>query len=394
MSAKATELIVTRLDGSQLSGDLAAWDATKLTLSSSTDEMVTIAAADLLRMHWEQTNVAIEHTLIELVDGTRLPQTAYEVESAQAMVTTTLAEKPLLLPTKQIRWVQLAAAAPWETLAEQVTADDLLMIRKKSGTLDYLNGVLGSISPAQIEFTWDGEAMGVKRSKVAGLAYYHARQSPTQAPVCWLDLRSGGRLPVAEITFHQERVQVTTISGLALTFPVEEIREADYSQGKLIYLSDLQPTRQQWTPRINLPVAAALIRQHGLPRRDLSFTGSALTLFFPAPHSGAAEGQLKNYSKGLALRSRTELHYRRPKGMQRFITLAGIDPETANQGSVELEVFADRNLIWQGEINGGRAPTEIEVALGTARELRLVVDYGANLDFGDRLHLIEARLSQ
>ena len=55
---------------------------------------------------------------------------------------------------------------------------------------------------------------------------------------------------------------------------------------------------------------------------------------------------------------------------------------------------ADNHSLWQGEIDGEAAPTEIDVALGNARELRIVVSYGKNLDFGDRLHLIEARLSK
>ena len=37
---------------------------------------------------------------------------------------------------------------------------------------------------------------------------------------------------------------------------------------------------------------------------------------------------------------------------------------------------------------------EIDVELGTARRLQLVVDYGENLDYGDRLHLVEARFTK
>ncbi len=119
-----------------------------------------------------------------------------------------------------------------------------------------------------------------------------------------------------------------------------------------------------------------------------------MALRWPSAKAASVEEQTKTFSKGLALRSRTEIRYRLPQGMQRFIALAGIDPETANQGNVTLEIFAGRRSVWQGEIAGSTAPTEIDVSLGNARELRLVVDYGKNLDYGDRLHLIEARLSQ
>ena len=102
----------------------------------------------------------------------------------------------------------------------------------------------------------------------------------------------------------------------------------------------------------------------------------------------------KSYAKGLALRSRTLLEYRIPSGMIRFAALAGIDPATASQGKVTLEISADGNLLWQGEIDGGSAPMEINVPLQKARRLRLFVDYGTNLDYGDRLHLVDARLTK
>ena len=80
--------------------------------------------------------------------------------------------------------------------------------------------------------------------------------------------------------------------------------------------------------------------------------------------------------------------------MIRFAALAGIDPATASQGKVTLEISADGNLLWQGEIDGGSAPVEINVPLQNARRLRLFVDYGTNLDYGDRLHLVDARMTK
>ena len=94
------------------------------------------------------------------------------------------------------------------------------------------------------------------------------------------------------------------------------------------------------------------------------------------------------------MRSRTELAYRMPTGMRRFMAIAGIDPATAGQGHVALEIRADDRVLWEGEIDGQRPPVEIDLELGTARRLQLHVDYGENLDYGDRLHLVEARVTK
>jgi len=394
--AKERAVSVTKIDGTQISGELIAWNVLELTVQTE-NESVTIASPHLLRVRWqhEGPREASEELLLELVDGTWLSHHSYAVQRGEATIVTPLAEQPMTLSTDRVAFVQLATDFPGRERVSQDLDGDLLVVRKKkAGAFDHLSGILGDVSPEQVKFTWEGEAIPVKRSKVAALAYFHAQLPTVKKPVCWLNLRDGVRLPVVDISYQQQEVRVRTSGGLALSFALELLQDADYSQGKLVYLSDLQPIEQNWTPRIGLPTSATLILRHGLPRRDQSFTGSAIALRWPPAKSASIDGALKTYDKGLAIRSRTEIRYRVPKGMRRFVTLAGIDPETANQGNVTLEIFADRRSIWQGEIEGSSAPTAIDVALDDARELRIVVDYGKNLDFGDRLHLAEARLSQ
>jgi len=389
MPAEGANLLVTKIDGTQLSGDLVAWDAKQLTVQTE-EKSVAIGSLQLLHVQWQEAlssepaeSIFVELVeLVELVDGTRLPHSDYEVRQGQATITTPLAEQPITLSTERVVYVQLSTDAPRREATDQELEGDVLVIRKKkTGTFDNLTGILGDVSSEQIEFTWDGEAIPVKRAKVAALVYFHARKPDEKEPVCWLNLRGGGRLPVVAISIEGQNVQVLTIGGLELIMERKLLRDADYSHGKLVYLSDLPPIEQRWTPLIGLPTSAELIRQHGLPRRDQSFSGSAISLQWPPAKKASVEGEIKTYAKGLALRSRTEVRYRLPKKMRRFVAIAGIDPETAHQGNVTLEIFAGRRSIWQG-------------LLGNARDLRIVVDYGKNLDFGDRLHLAEARLSQ
>ncbi len=404
-SAQLPTIAVTRLDSTQVHGQLTSWTAEEVTLQTK-ERLVTLAVSQLLRVHFvsnPQSPTSPAPMLVELIDGTQIPHRGYEVKDGLATILTPLANQPLLLATEQVAFVQLTADAPLLAQVEQQLDGDLLVIRKKkTGTLDYLSGILGNVSAEQVVFNWDGEEIPVKRSKVAAIAYFHAKKPNAKkphgkkteratTPICWLILQNGARLPAAKIVLDNQKAIVNTTGGLQLTLSLKSIRHADYSQGKLAYLSDLQPLEQRWTPRIGLPTSAIVIRNYGLPRRDQSFTGSALTLRWPTKKMA---GELKTYEKGLAIRSRSVCRYRLPKGMRRFITIAGIDPETASQGNVTLEIFADKKLVWHGQIEGGAAPTEIHVELGNARELRLVVDYGANLDFGDRLHLAEARLSR
>jgi hypothetical protein len=43
-------------------------------------------------------------------------------------------------------------------------------------------------------------------------------------------------------------------------------------------------------------------------------------------------------------------------------------------------------------IAGDQTPREIDIDITDKQRLRIFVDYGENLDLGDRLHLVEARL--
>src|SRR5690606_33765143 len=109
----------------------------------------------------------------------------------------------------------------------------------------------------------------------------------------------------------------------------------DFSSGKLAYLGDLKPTAVRWTPRVALPEGATTIASYGLPRNNVSYSGSPLSLQWrddPLPN----RRDLRTYARGLALRSRTELTYRIPEGMTRFVATAGIDPASASQGHVAL----------------------------------------------------------
>jgi hypothetical protein len=398
--AVSPQVVVTSLDGEQTEGELVGWQADSLSLKNEDGSRV-ISPSKILRISRPGKRKAAKSlgSYVELIGGSRLPISEFTVADRLATISTSLAEAPMELPVSQIRFVQFSArtdsaAGFWSEFEQRELLGDLLVIQKGDPVrLDHLSGVLGDVSTEVVDFRWDGEEIPVKRSKVAALAFYHAKRPELPKPSCWLTTVQGARLPAAKVLWKngEEALDIETVTGLKFAVPLDDLYDADYSVGKLVYLSDLTPLKQAWTPRIDLPGAASLIRQHGLPRRDQSFSGSSLSLFWPSENP-AIPGVTKPYAKGLALRSRTLIEFRIPAGMNRFTALAGIDPATANQGNVRLEISADGNLLWQGEIAGGDVPVEINVPLKKLRRLRLFVDYGTNLDYGDRLHLVDARL--
>ncbi len=393
--ARAVELQL--LDGTTVAGRVTAWDSQGVTVDGAAGSR-TVANDAILGMNSPPTviDLAAQTTMIELVDGSRFPIEGFTCNDRVAEVRSRTGD--LSISTDTIVRVVLqpptdAATAMWGKLEVSEPTGDALLVLKREGAVDYLTGVVGDVTEDEVTFDWDGQKVPIKRTKVAGIAFYHANEQRLPAAVCELSLFGGAKIPVRKISLDGDMLRVETPVGVKLDVKLEVLEHADFSAGKLVYLSNLKPENVRWTPRVALPGAAALIASYGAPRNDASYSGSALTLAWP-DDSLAAGREVRTYAKGLALRSRTEATYRLPPGMKRFTATAGIDPATTDQGHVVLEIRADNRVLWQGEIDGQQPPVELDLKLGAARRLQFVIDYGRNLDYGDRLHLVDARVTQ
>ena len=98
------------------------------------------------------------------------------------------------------------------------------------------------------------------------------------------------------------------------------------------------------------------------------------------------------FHKGLALRSRTELIYRLPAGIDRFTALAGIDPATRRRRQRAAFDFRRRSPAARNQIAGDQPPQPIDLKITGARRLKILVDFGQNLDSGDWLNLCDAKI--
>lgn len=398
--ADAAQVEAARLDGSTVSGEIVEWTQGGVTIQGE-DEPKQIPADQLLSLTWKADDDLTDAsaTFLELIDGSRFRITSFSTHNRLATVATPYASKELEIPTERIRSVELtprteAAATVWQELEGKDLTGDVLIVSKREGqSFDYLAGVAGDVTPEQAAFQWEGERMDVKRSKIAAVLFYRKQVAGLRDPVCELTTADGSRFSASRVSLRRSHLLVSTPAGLAFRVNLADLRHADFSAGKLAYLSDLKPIEVKWTPRIAAPTGASVVAAFGMPRYDESFTGSELSLLWK--NDPQLDRRLvRSYDKGLAVRSRTELTWRLPAGMQRFTAIAGIDPQSAGQGRVDLQIRGDGKMLWEGPVNGLQAPVPIDVDLRGARRLQVTVDYGENLDYGDRLHLVEARVTK
>jgi hypothetical protein len=406
--ATTAEVSATRLDGTTTTGNLRQWSEGELQLTTPTGDQ-PIATNQLVSLRWDpvaNSTSAPDKALgtVELIDGTILPIKTIRVEKSEASLTLAALDaaggKPLTLPIAQIAVIRLrqlegSLAAQWEEMRRQNLANDVIAVLKKDGTsLDYAEGVIGDISDDKIEFKLDGDTQRVDRAKIAGAIYYRPDRRLKEEPKASIQGRSGLRISAAHVELKDSLLELTTAAGVKLSWPINDISLADFSAGKLMYLSDIEPASATTTAFVGLPASAALAAEYGKFRRDKSAFGGPLSLLMREGDSGATQTAPRTFSKGLALRSRAEIVYRLPAGFQRFITIAGIDPATTAAGNVRLAIFGDDRLLVETEITGDQAPQPIQLDIADVKRLKIIVDYGQNIDTGDWLNLCDARIAK
>jgi hypothetical protein len=382
------EVELQTLAGTTVPGQLESLSTEEIVIRSE-GQLQTVAADQVLQLvilPRRQANAPDVAVSVELIDGSVLPGAEYVVKDGVAALT--MADKETLeVPTRVIRSVRLGSmtaelTAQWDEILAEETVSDCLVIRKNE-SLDYVEGVLGDATSEQISFDLDGDVIGVKRTKVAGLVYYHARDDQRNEPICDVRDTSGTRLRASQIVLGEGHLAVTTSAGPTVEVPLERLARIDFSQGKVVYLSDLdwEGKSDVWAPYFPLEGNTDAIRRFHQPRRDRGFTTEQL-------HLG---GQL--YRRGLGLFSRTELVYRLDGPYRRLVALAGLDDEIGDAGHVVLTILGDRGkVLFEAKLSGTDDPLPVEVDLTDVRRLTIVVDYGDDLDVADHLYLCEARI--
>jgi hypothetical protein len=153
--------------------------------------------------------------------------------------------------------------------------------------------------------------------------------------------------------------------------PKQTLQKFDLTLGKLAYLSDLEPTRVEETP-----ILADLYHY----RRDKNLEGGPLSV-----------GR-KIYAKGLALHSKAILEYD-VAGYSNFRCVLGLDDAMAGSAHAVVKIEGDgKELLATTVSSRDNKPQDVSLPIKGVQKLRLIVDYGEDLDLGDHVDFADARI--
>jgi hypothetical protein len=376
-------LVARTLDDARVEGRLVALDVRRVTFDAAGGRRQW-ALDDLssITRQGDSPSPAPLSIVVELVDGSTLA--AQQVLVREGRVELARPFGPVVLRADDVRCVRLAPADPslvkqWTRLVAGPVDSDMLVVAQ-GDSLNYHRGVLRDVAADRIEFESEGERLKVNRSKVFGLVYYHPSGRTLGRAVATLVDTLGSRWVASTIALDGDAFKGTTPAGVAIDCPMAHLARLDFSQGKILYLDELEPQSVRWTPYYALANELLSRAAYSAPVGASQPDGPALLL-------GG-----RRYSHGVAICSRTEVTYELPGECRRFRATVGIDDAVRPGGDARLVIRAEDRLLADLTLTGTLPPQAIDLDVAGAHRLTILVDFGRGGDCGDHVDFGNARI--
>lgn len=368
---------IVPLQGDSKTGEWRGLKDGAVTVSQAGSESVTPLNEVLeIRFRAEgSTKTEKPAALLSLGDGSSISCSKLTVADKRAVLTSPVLGDVSLAQAEiqAIRFADRFSSVDdqWTKLIERERKSDWLVIRKED-TLDYLDGVFAGLDEKSVKFLLDGEQESVRRDKVFGLLFasHPVGSSKTSVRV---ELSNGDVLMAASVSGSDDRLQARLASKQEITLPLQQLRAIDFSEGKLRYLSQMEPRDVKYTPYFDTVWEF---------RRNTNMDGGPLRL-----------GN-KVYTRGLCIHSKTLLKYRLGGDYRRFQALTGIDHLVAANGlgDCRLVISGDGKTLLEADVKAKDSPRSLDLDVTDVVTLEILVDFGGNLDISDHLDLADAKL--
>ena len=362
------DAVVVQVDGSQQRMDVSSlWDIVSTAETPVSERLPTI---------W-----------VELVDGSQIQAVQYIVTSGDATIGLTDGNS-LSVKTRYVQSVRFQGyasapelAAQWDDITSTRPTSDLVIIRR-SENLDQLEGIIHDVTEEAVQFEVSAQTIDAKRTKLDGIVYYHPLSDSLTQRLAQVVDASGSRWSVKSLTLAGERLDLVTVCGVNLSLQSTQLSKIDFSSGNTIWLDDLQPESLDWRPFIASKLPHDRLASLFDPRRSAGLGGKPLLL-----------GD-RSFQRGLAIRSRTEMTYRLTGDYRHFHAVVGIDDRVREGGNVLLKITADDRELFSQTVTGRDEPFSLELDISGVRRLKILVDFGEELDIADHLNLCDARITK
>ena len=237
-----------------------------------------------------------------------------------------------------------------------------------------VSGKISSLDEETLKFIFRGEERSIARDRVVGLVFKHdSRPAPPPVGTYQLIEVQGGQSLPARIKSIDKHISFELIGGGTLSPPRELVRAMRIENGRRIDLTRLAPNAEEAIPYFSLK----------LPHKvNSNFSGKPIVLF-----------DEKKYDRGLAVHSKSRLHYKLKPNCERFQATFGLLNPGGKLGNVTARVIGDNKVLWEQDgITSATGALEVDVPVKGVERLILEVDFGGGQNVGDRAAWCNPRL--
>jgi hypothetical protein len=251
--------------------------------------------------------------------------------------------------------------------------DDVVLLIAPDQSVAQVAGVVQSLDADKLALRFEGEDRTIKRDRLLGIVFAaHPKLPPIEGAYQAFLLDGGQSLTGHWLGVGDDNLEIETPWHVRCRIPAGKVSEIRTRNGRLVYLSDLEPTSVEESPYFGrlLPWG-----------RDRGFDGNPPAMKGSKPF------------RSLAVHSRCVLTYALDEQFETFRATVGFDDSSQGRGRVVCRVSVDgRERFAQSDLRADRDPVPVEVEVAGAKLLTLEVDFGEGADVGDRVLWAEPRL--
>lgn len=254
--------------------------------------------------------------------------------------------------------------------------EDTVYLRDKNdpGIVRSVSGKVTGLDDTSLTFVFRGEERSITRDRLVGLVLKHAsRPAPPEPGVYQVLVLQGGQVLPCHVKSIDQHISFALLGGGQAAPPRDMVRAMRIENGRRIDLTRVAPNAEEAVPYFGLKLPH---------KRNTDFSGKPIVLF-----------NEKTYTSGLAVHSKSRLHYKLKSNCERFQASFGLLNPGGKLGNVTARVIGDGKVLWeQTDITAATPVVQVDVPLNGAERLILEVDFGEGQNVGDRAAWCDPRL--
>ena len=409
--ANRLPVIVELTDGSSVEGNINSFAEASVELSAPDDaaEPLNLSFKQITSLDFETSGANNNSTDLEIqsqgrvsfVDGSQASIGSIGIQDGVAEITT-VAGVSIEANVSNLKTISFLGSdsdndqkQQWSNLLGEALPTSDAIVVSKNGTLQLIEGIVGDINDQNLTFSIESRTAEVALEKIKGVVFYRAERELTE-PMCLLTLADASKFQIRNVDLEGSDLNLTSIGGLQFAIDASQLRRMDFSVGRSVYLSDLIPSTNTWTPLLASSEILEPLKALRIARFNSDFRDQPLMLS-STPESGLSYlVETVAYEKGIAISGGGRVVFALNKQFKRLSGLVGFDPEAHAGSVVRFLVKTDGQTAISEVMRADEIlqPIALDLDVSSTDRISFSVEYEDGRSAGDVLHLVDFKVSR